>query len=553
MSKEQQGRLAKLFAGALPPLGTVARKRIQEKINQSQTPESKQLVAELMNRFIASRFVVRNNGLGYPIDQLLRYYVDEYNHRAATAGLYSMPTSFSFMEAFMEYQRPLCIFLPKSELNSLCSFTDFLDWATSKNQQTNSETLKQSIESNRVYLFSNTANPDSLKFRCRNNVEISVLSAGLIRDRNEIITFLQLAESEPGIELEFKKGHSNDNLRKMHPFAASQKEGLQIASELAHERVQTKGMKGGYESVCMMRFDVEKQAILNRAIYQDWGDSYRASVDDSKVLGGKDYQNSTAEQRRIYDSCVEVCNDYQVAFELCQQFTLLPHFQSSYLASTHHFEQPTQLKQARTGLKASRLIDSAINEQKIYSRKVCRIEVPRDISTGKLVLKISSYDFEDSGYWQTLMPWEIGHDENGLPEQGRTWIKANLPTRSGAVAHELTPSKLLRSPVADKTRATYGYIYVMRSAQHEKDVFKIGLTTRESSVRANELSSSTASVDRFSVMQRWEVSDCHKAELAIHDKLSIYRVNPKREFFRCEYQLIFRTIHDVIDSINSAD
>ena len=92
----------------------------------------------------------------------------------------------------------------------------------------------------------------------------------------------------------------------------------------------------------------------------------------------------------------------------------------------------------------------------------------------------------------------------------------------------------------------------MRSAQHEKDVFKVGLTTRNTLTRAKELSSNTSSIDQFGIMQEWAVSDCHKAESTIHALLAQYRVNKKREFFKCEYRHIFSTIHQVVESINSS-
>jgi T5orf172 domain len=553
MSKEHKERISKIFAGALPPQGSTAHKIIREKIERFQTPQSKKHAAKQLTIFVNSCSALLNNGIGYPVDALLRYYIGEFNHRAATAGLYSMPTSFAFMEAFMEYQRPLCIFLPKLESNTLCSFTDFLDWATSNNQDPNAQTLKSSIENNRIYLFSNTSNPSNLKFRCTNGIDIGVLSAGILRDRNEIIVFLQLAESEAGMSFDFDPIQSQVGLRKVFPFAATQKEGLKISSDLIHERVRPKGMLEGYESVCMMRFDIEKQAILNRAIYQDWGDSYRALVDDIHVLGAKDYESLTIDQRKVYDASVAGCNGYQEVFELCRQFALLPQFKTSYAAHTLHFEQATELKLTGMGIKGKRIIENAIDEVKIFTRQINKIEVPRDAITGNLIVKVPSYLFEDTGYWKLLAPWEQGSDEHGLPEQGRTWVKQDRPERAAQAAYELKPSKFQKSPVADNTRSTFGYIYVMRSAQHEKNVFKIGLTTRESRVRAKELTASTSSVDQFSVMQEWEVSDCHKAEAAIHLQLVSYRVNPKREFFKCDYRHIFSTIHEIVDSINSAD
>jgi hypothetical protein len=50
-------------------------------------------------------------------------------------------------------------------------------------------------------------------------------------------------------------------------------------------------------------------------------------------------------------------------------------------------------------------------------------------------------------------------------------------------------------------------------------------------------------------MEEWDVADCVLAEKLIHEKLSVFRVNPKREYFKAPYKTIFRAIDEVIDSL----
>lgn len=550
MSSEHKERVAKIFAGVLPPRGTAAHEAITRRIQKLSTPETKKHAAQMLEVFVSTCFAISKNGIGFPIDALLRYYIQEFNHRAATAGMYSMPTSFSFMEAFMDFRRPIFIFLPKQENNRLCSFSDFLDWTTSADQAPDPSTLKNSIESNRIHFFSNTSNPDLLKFRCSNGVDISILSAAIVRDRNEIVVVLQISESEAGEDMRLDWAEAKRRLKEVDPFAAAQKEKLKLSTDWTHGRVTPKGLTAGYESVAMMRFDIEKQAIVDRGLYQDWGDSYRTFVDVVQAFGAKDFESLTEDQRKVYESSVNTCNKYQEIFELCRHFALLPLFSASYAAHTRHFEQPTELRAATTGLKEKKLLEKAIDETKVYVRSVQQINAPKDEITGRLIVKIPGYTYEDSGYWKMLSPWELGVDKHGLPEQGRTWVTQDRPTRAARSAYELRPSRNIDPSPADQTRSTFGYIYVMRSAQHEKDVFKIGLTTRDPATRARELTANTSSVDQFGVMQQWEVSDCHKAEAEIHMQLEPFRVNKKREFFKCDYRQIFGVIHEVVEKIN---
>jgi hypothetical protein len=104
-----------------------------------------------------------------------------------------------------------------------------------------------------------------------------------------------------------------------------------------------------------------------------------------------------------------------------------------------------------------------------------------------------------------------------------------------------------KKEVHDSTNA--GYIYVMRSAAHQKDVFKVGLTKRDSETRSKELSRSTSSPDHFLVVEEWFVNDCILAEKLVHEKLNKHRVNPNREYFRARYSIIFAAIDEVIGEI----
>ena len=139
----------------------------------------------------------------------------------------------------------------------------------------------------------------------------------------------------------------------------------------------------------------------------------------------------------------------------------------------------------------------------------------------------------------------IGEDKNSQSIQGRTWVTKTL---------EWTESKKSKSPLQVTRKSVSGdnegYIYVMRSAAHEKNVFKVGLTRRDSDTRSKELSRSTSSPDHFLVVEDWEVSDCVLAEKLIHDMLDEYRVNPKREYFKAPYKVIFKTIDEVIDTLS---
>jgi hypothetical protein len=93
-----------------------------------------------------------------------------------------------------------------------------------------------------------------------------------------------------------------------------------------------------------------------------------------------------------------------------------------------------------------------------------------------------------------------------------------------------------------------GFIYVMHNPAHEKDVFKVGLTKRDSDIRSEELSD-TGSPDKFLVAHEWRVFDCIQAERIIHEALKPYRINPKREFFRLPYKKLIEMISSIVSQM----
>lgn len=78
--------------------------------------------------------------------------------------------------------------------------------------------------------------------------------------------------------------------------------------------------------------------------------------------------------------------------------------------------------------------------------------------------------------------------------------------------------------------ANYGFVYVLRNVCMP-GIYKIGMTDRAPSQRAEELSSGTAVPTAFEVVCFAEVDEAVKVEREIHARLAEFRVEPNREFF----------------------
>lgn len=78
------------------------------------------------------------------------------------------------------------------------------------------------------------------------------------------------------------------------------------------------------------------------------------------------------------------------------------------------------------------------------------------------------------------------------------------------------------------------YLYIL-SRREEKDVLKIGMTTRNVQKRVNEINSATGIIYPFSARKVFKVRNSKLVEKDIHDLLSKYRIRQDREFFKIDY------------------
>jgi len=87
-----------------------------------------------------------------------------------------------------------------------------------------------------------------------------------------------------------------------------------------------------------------------------------------------------------------------------------------------------------------------------------------------------------------------------------------------------------------------GFIYILSNKSLKADLLKIGKTTKKSADRSKQLSASTSIPENFKVEDEFEFADLNWAEKEIHNSLSEYRYNKKREFFTCEFNLAKQVI-----------
>lgn len=94
-----------------------------------------------------------------------------------------------------------------------------------------------------------------------------------------------------------------------------------------------------------------------------------------------------------------------------------------------------------------------------------------------------------------------------------------------------------------------GYIYVLSNPSFASDIYKIGVTHRNPEGRIDELGRPTGVPTPFVLEYAEFVPHAMKAERLIHGFLSVYRLNERREFFKCNTRIIIDIIRKTADEL----
>ena len=365
----------------------------------------------------------------------------------------------------------------------------------------------------------------------------------IIRHGTEINIIL-LAGEKVDLDKETKALESMKEVK-----ALKGKENIKPDPRRKREAVALAGNKDFWKTLVMTRFDLSDSTQGVRYVMKDFGNTYFITTDDINgfIDNFGDFIDGAEESIK---TSLERLKTYEPLLELCKSLLLLPSYFWSYGESIsterHNTELFSKLNKVSWRTKKKLLTPKEMIGQRIVS--VLHRGVGNTPSTVSYMSP--EIEIERSGFWKQLPSNKVGKDKNGHDIHGRTWVNKTLSwfekeTTSAIITG--TNAKLENMPDGPNR----GYIYVMRSASDESNIYKIGLTRRPAEVRASEVSRGTGVPTNYLVVQDWEVADCILAEQIIHDDLKEYRINEKREFFRASYKIIREVIEKNVSAINN--
>lgn len=541
--KPNKQRMQNLSASALPPKGTLEYKIITEELKRHQTPE---ILREIKKRYFKATSLIevqQLTGLGFKADEMLREYNREYNGRVLNGSLHDLPGSFNVAEAFNEYSHTSGTFVLREELDHIFSFDDFIDFVTSDSVDATAMPSMEGVVDGIIYSYNSTTRPDDTLLYTCNGKNFGFSAVSFIKFKSEISIMVVAGQD---CDLSVKNEEILDVINSTTIF--DHRANIKPAPELKVEAKTLDENSSLLKTIVLTRIDLENLTFDVRYVYEDWGDRYTGLTDDVTAFldRNNEFINDVIAQK--FKEIADKVNEYSALFELCKTCLFLPKYFDSFADDIRLERHPTEFLNFRSSLKNKKAINAVDPVYKVaYRQATALIRAPKSSSSSVHFLT-PSLRIENTGYWKMLEIGAQGQDKNGNAITGRTWVSKTLTwVEKPVVESQLSIFKSL----GINRESRDGLIYVMRSAAHPKEVFKVGLTSRSSDTRAAELSSSTSSLDHFLVIEEWPVKDCVLAEKLIHKKLEAYRLNPKREFFKAKYSKIHAVIEEVVNEINT--
>jgi len=467
-------------------------------------------------------------GSGFAIAYTLRrYFFFEYFDRLMRLGPFSFPSSFNVVESFLSFSERFGVFDIRQEREHLLRLNEYIDWYTSGSFPDKPAVLNDILPEGIVYEYNMVSPLEDFAIETVDS-KLRTLGVAMVRHGPELSAMIVAGEAPP-FPSDERAVINFDS-----PKLRYREEGVRPDPSLGVKDRYIAELSGYARVIMLARFNLSYSRYDVRYINLDVGPSYVVLTDDKTIYeeGMKD----------VLAKSEEGLERYSGFFSALASMLYLPAFFVDQASRIIETKFATELQVRRNTVRVRKALKFLGVAEVPFYRTVRCLASPSPGANGAVrTVEPPDMEFESSGYWRPLAPGEIGEAKDGTPIVGKTWVERT----------ESWSSRSLESFVVSRSHRVIigkdpGVIYIMRSGSHYTDLYKIGLTRRDSEKRAGELSSATGVPTSFEVLVQWEVGDCSAVEQEVHKRFKPLRVNKRREFFRGNLQVIVSVIDQVL-------
>ncbi|MGC4057841.1 MAG: GIY-YIG nuclease family protein [Chitinophagaceae bacterium] len=529
-------------------------KGLGAKFDPSKTPvnfdhlkmHNPKLWKKLIRQFELGRKIViiqNRNGLDRLNENTLRYYLMEYAGRFINLGPASLPASFNTLEPFFFYNHANSIIqLHKEEESYGISLVDFLDYVTAKDFDLSKIDFENNIPEKVIFHFTFTSGWDEINFS-NNGKHFLIGGLSLVRQGKDVSILMQAGENYNAEEAgEYLKQQNSISLNK---FITPQKKalGLHVDDGRSSQIVNFNGRDDLWSHNIGVLFDLKERDIDLRFVARDENIKFTMLTDDfSAISGSKDILEKNKISER-YNGYLNELSKYDAVFDFAKYCLAIPYYVFEKENRIVDVTYETRLNKVIKGPQSKREFAKVPPEYKVFAKPFYFLESDEQAVIKNIELDDKSFKMEKRGFWKRLNADEEGFDKRGERIIGKTWVERNDIYYSAPKG----VTKAERVEIFENENA--GSIYIMRQPTLEENIFKIGLTERNTQQRSKELFN-TSSPDKFFIINSYLTKERFEAERRIHQELDQYRLSTRREFFRCNLKTILDTCERITQEIN---
>lgn len=152
------------------------------------------------------------------------------------------------------------------------------------------------------------------------------------------------------------------------------------------------------------------------------------------------------------------------------------------------------------------------------------------------------FNYPDANYLKKIIP-KIVELRKATKDNNKSELNKIIFYLNSYNTKELCTQYLNYGNVDDHLNVQYIYILSIRE---EREILKIGETTRTIVKRIKEINSATGVLRPYSARGVFKVKDSKRAEKLIFERLKEYRIRSDREFFNIDYNKAKYIIDDVL-------
>ncbi|MDU8928304.1 GIY-YIG nuclease family protein [Alisedimentitalea sp. MJ-SS2] len=523
-------------------LFSMATRADPKSIEMRLSAEEQQFVDTMVDRAKYLNLAQSMNGPGFYIDRKLREFTREYNGRVFTGYGSEQPVSFQVFREFVEPDDGALVLkiLPEKHYSLDPNF--ILDQLTDPTTERSAEDL-YGLEERTIYMVSAPGGYDDLQFS--GVADLAVFGWAFIRYGDEISVFV-LGAKRSADRKEEKIKVEEAGLDPRKPFLKkSVGEDIDFTLDEFFDRPEL------YPVILLSKIDISRGTTVVRYMLTERRRSFEVITDSRELysdMATGPGQHKTEQISGLFDRASEALAAHSSVFALMNE---LPHVLLG-------IEDRDDLKIVRTPTELH------LKKSTTSVRKMKKIlyasETPNFLDVATIILPNRSYStvqieakqfkVEQHGYWRQLRPDQTGVGKNGDNVLGKTWVTVHESWEEDLGFSPPENNQIVQVHTGNDSDQT-GEVYVMRNAQHPKDTYKVGYTTKSADERARQLESTSGQPDQFAVVESWSVTQPRRVEGIVHERLDRYRVNPRREFFNVKYSTIRTTVEEVINELEA--